>query len=267
MMNKILLRGISILSLMLFFVPNQYAQVAEWNPQVNTSKVGGTNADGVFNSLTDNSWFIAANWTFTSGSAPGGIPDANTTVIIKSGTAPCYINIQDPGVNDYLPRAKSITIESNAGLYNIAGKGLSLEARFLEIDGDLTINSGGTYLGNTEEIRVNGDFLNNGDFIIKQDDNVIEVGGNYTNNSRVSKETTFTNRKIIIDFRKATNSIYTNNNAYDNTYTTYTTFNTSPGTNLFTDQDLYVSNAVDAMLVTKESNATVTNNTSPATPI
>jgi hypothetical protein len=252
---------------MLFFVPNQHAQVAEWNPQVNTSKVGGTNADGVFNNLTDNSWFIAANWNFTSGSAPGGIPDANTTVIIKSGTAPCYINFKDPGVNDYLPRAKSITIESNAGLYNLAGKGLSLEARFLEIDGDLTINSGGTYLGNTEEIRVNGNFLNNGDFIIKQDDNVIEVGGNYTNNSRVSKETTFTNRKIVIDFRKATNSIYTNNNAYDNTYTIHTTFNTSPGTNPFTDQDLYVSNAVDEMLVTKESNATVTNNTSPATPI
>ncbi|WP_082226605.1 T9SS type A sorting domain-containing protein [Microscilla marina] len=252
----------ALLCLMLFFAYGSYAQVAEWAPTVNTAKVGG-----VFTNLTDNSWFNAANWNFTSGTAPGGIPDQNTTVIIKSGTAPCYIEIQDPSANNYLPRAKSITIENNAGLFNIAGKGLSLEARFLEVADDFIINTGGTYLGNTEELRVNSNFLNNGDFIIKQGENVIEVGGNYTNNSRISKETSFTNRKVIIDFRKATNSVYTNNNGYDNTYTVYTTFNTSPGTNAFTDQELYVSNAVDEMLVTKESNATVTNNTSPATPI
>lgn len=256
--------------LILFFTHNNYAQTAEWAPVINTSKTGGANSDGVFNNLTDNSWFNAANWNFTAGPIPAsGLPDASTTVIIKTGTAPCYIEIQDPSVNDYLPRAKSITIENNAGLYNIAGKGLSLEARFLEITEDLTIDAGGTYIGGTEEIRVNRDFLNNGDFTVKQGENVIEVGRNYTtsNTARMSKETSFTNRKIIIDFRQGTNSIYSTNTGYDNKYTQYTNYSLTPGNNLFTDQDLFVTDAVDEMLVTKTGNATVTNQTTPATPI
>lgn len=271
MLSKVLFNAVGGMLCLLFFVQKSQAQTAEWNPQINTSKIGGANSDGVFNNLTDNSWFVSGNWNFTSGPIPpGGIPDQNTTIIIKSGTAPCYIPIQDPSANNYLPRAKSITIENNAGLYNTAGKGLSLEARFLEITNDLTIDAGGTYIGNTEEIRVNGNFLNNGDFTIQLGNNVIEVGGNFTNNSRISKETSFINRRIIIDFRKGTNSIYTNSpavNGYDNTYTQFTNYSATPGTNVFTDQDLFVSNAVDEMLITKESNATVTNNTTQATPV
>ncbi|HAS42656.1 MAG TPA: hypothetical protein DCS93_19405 [Microscillaceae bacterium] len=241
-----------------------YTQVAEWAPQINTSKIGGTNADGVFNNLIENSWFDSNNWNFTSGTIPtGGIPDQNTMVIIKSGTAPCYIPIQDLGSN--LPRAKSITIENNAGLFNVAGQGLNLPARFLEVDGDFTINTGGTYIGNTEEIRINKNFLNNGDFIIRQGENVIQVGGNYTNNSRVSKETTFINRRVIIDFRKDIDAVFTNNTLYDNTYTPYSNYNTTPGSNSFTDQSLFVTNAFDGMLLNKENQATVTNATS--TPI
>ena len=151
----------------------------------------------------------------------------------------------------------------------LRGKGLSLEARFLEIAEDLTIDANGTYIGGTEEIRVNRNFLSNGDFMVKQGENVIEVGGNYTtsNTARMSKETSFTNRKIIIDFRQSTNSIYSTNTGYDNTYTQYTNYSAAPGNNLFTDQDLFVTDAVDEMLVTKTSNATITNQTSPATPI
>lgn len=249
-----------ILSLLLFLIClNTYSQVAEWNPQVATGKT-----NGVFNNLTDNSWFIAANWNFTSGSTASGVPDINTTVIIKDGTAPCYIPLQQTSP-DILPRALSITIENNAGLYNTAGKNLTANTRFLEIAGDFTINSGGTYLGDTDEIRVNGNFLNNGDFILKFG-TLLKIGGNYTNNSRISKETAFIGKLLTVDFNGSTDQVITHNNAFDNTYTIFTTFNTSPGTNAFTDQNLLVSNAVDELNVNKTAGK-LSGNTAPSTPI
>ncbi|OJJ21437.1 hypothetical protein BKI52_12870 [marine bacterium AO1-C] len=236
-----------------------------WNPQTITPQTSG-----VYNNLTDNSWYVAANWTLTSGTLPpGGIPDATTDVIIPGSVPVCYIPDEFVvGSINTLPRAKSITIQSGGGLHNLGGKGLSQEALFLEIDGDLTINAGGTYLGNTEETRVNGNFLNNGDFIIVLGTNVLEVGGDFTNNSRISKEGSTINRRFNLDFRLGTNSTYTNNNGFGNTYTTFTTYNTSPGTNPFTNQDLFVTDAVDEMLITKTNEATVTNNnTTDPTPI
>ena len=201
-----------LLSFLLFLIClNSYSQVAEWNPQVATGKTSG-----VFNNLTDNSWFVAANWNFTSGSTASGVPDINTTVIIKDGTAPCYIPLQQTGP-DVLPRALSITIENNAGLYNTAGKNLTANTRFLEVAGDFTINSGGTYLGDSDEIRINGNFLNNGDFILKFA-TLLKIGGNYTNNGRISKETTFIGKLLTLDFNGSTDQLITHNNSFDNTY-------------------------------------------------
>ena len=261
---KTLFQPFSILCYFLFFSTVVQAQVAEWNPQVATPQTSG-----VYDNLTDNSWYVAANWNFTSGSAPGGIPDANTDVIIPGGVPACYIpdEFKIGGINT-LPRAKSITIQNGGALNNLGGNGLSQNALYLEITNNLTINLGGTYFGSTEETRVNGNFLNNGDFIIRLGTNVLEVGGNFTNNNRISKEGAITNRKFNLDFKLGTNSTYTNNNGFGNTYTTYTTFNTSPGTNAFTNQNLFVTDAVDEMLITKTGSATVTNNdTSDPTPI
>ncbi|HAS42438.1 MAG TPA: hypothetical protein DCS93_18310 [Microscillaceae bacterium] len=261
---KYFIQPFSIFCYFFFFATTAQAQVAEWAPTVAT-----TLTSGVYDNLTDNSWYVAANWNFTSGSAPGGIPDENTDVIIPGGVPVCYIPDEfKVGSINTLPRAKSITIQSGGGLHNLAGKGLSQEALFLEIAGDLTVDAGGTYLGNTEETRVNGNFLNNGDFIIKLGTNVLEVGANFTNNSRISKEGSIINRRFNLDFRLGTNSTYTNNNGFGNTYTTFSTYNTSPGTNRFTNQDLFVTDAVDEMLITKTNEATVTNNdTGDPTPI
>lgn len=255
-MKKYLVQPTHLIYCFLFCTHFVQAQVAVWNPSVATSQTGG-----VYDNLTDNSWYVAANWNFTSGSAPGGIPDANTDVIIPGSVPICYIPDEfKTGSINTLPRAKSITIQSGGGLRNLGGKGLSQEALFLEIAGDLTIDAGGTYLGNTEEIRVNGNFLNNGDFIIELGTNVLEVGANFTNNGRISKQGSIVNRRLNLDFRLGTNSIYTNSNGFGNTYTTFSTYNTSPGTNPFTNQDLFVTDAVDEMLITKTGNATVTNN-------
>ena len=60
-MTSKVLKTLGVLSLILFFTQNNYAQTAEWAPVINTSKTGGTNSDGVFNNLTDNSWYTAAN--------------------------------------------------------------------------------------------------------------------------------------------------------------------------------------------------------------
>jgi len=172
-----------------------YADVYEWN----------ATRPGAGPDLTSN-WRDVGNWyNATTASAAVSLPTTADDVVIKSGTNICFID----AVIGSAPVARSVTIESDAAIYNKSSLGFVGAA--LVIEQDLTINDGGFYFGEAETVTIKRDLIiqagaNGGSFIIVDALNEVQIGRNYVNQGTLAKRQ---NLNTFINLRlNGTNAAY-----------------------------------------------------------
>lgn len=227
-LNKVLLLGwLVVLSCSL---ATKAQTIATWSPPV---VAGDKDGSGFYTDLKKYHWFDPANWSWSGGSAPAnGLPDENTSVVIPSGTAVCWIpedytaycvnaagtataNCGDAGAQAATrPTGKSLSVEGS--IYNQASLNNNSDTKSLYIkdtngssDGDLTIGSGGVYISEAFVAQIEGNFdLQAGGYlVVYNSDNSIQVNRNLTINGNITKQDQITGRTLTFDFRGKENSI------------------------------------------------------------
>ncbi len=196
------------IAVLLFLGLNAQAQTATWKPT-------GTVTGGFYQNPTEKSWFNPANWTWTGTPPTPAVPDANTDVIIPSGTAICWIpqnytNLSAPNINTVSPLCKSLTIDGGA-LYNQGSRNTGSDAsKGLTVLGNMTLQNSGVYIGDAEIARIDGNIgIDASSYMVMNGGlNVIELKGNYTNNGILGKVNPKSDA-LTVDFKGATTSTIT----------------------------------------------------------
>jgi hypothetical protein len=198
----------SIVAFLLLLGLSAQAQTATWNPT-------GTVTGGFYQNPTEKSWFNPANWTWSGTVPTPAVPDANTDVVIPSGTAICWIpedhtTLTAPNVNTVSPLCKSLLIDGGA-LYNQGSRNTgSTASKGLTVSGNMTLVNSGVYIGDAEIARIDGNISVDGSSYMVMDGglNVIELKGDYTNSGTLGKVNPKSDA-LTVDFRGATTSTIT----------------------------------------------------------